>query len=115
MRSPVTSVIQWQYYNRENVLTEITDYEADLDCQVASVTAFTRPVVSTRKKQVGYVDYVCGYATPPADMVLAIKLLAAHYYVNREAFREQKLECLPMGFQNIASKYRTGMSGSWGM
>ena len=45
-------------------------------------------------------------AAVPEDLKAAIKLLAAHFYMNREAASDLKLEELPLGIGSLLSPYR---------
>lgn len=66
---------------------------------------------------VGYVEYTAGWANVaavPKEVLLAIKLLAAHWYQNRAAFTEKNLSELPLGWKNATAKFRLRMQGTWG-
>jgi uncharacterized phiE125 gp8 family phage protein len=44
----------------------------------------------------------------PSDIRVAISLLAAHWFVNREATTPLNLRTLPYGWEGIIAKYRLG-------
>jgi uncharacterized phiE125 gp8 family phage protein len=62
-----------------------------------------------------YVDFVAGAWADvdgmPDDVVLAILLLAAHFYANRESHTELNLNELPQGFKRVCNKYLSGKGG----
>lgn len=55
------------------------------------------------------VKYTAGYATPPAPLVQAVKLLAAHFYEHRLAVAELGMQALPIGVDRLIQPYRTYM------
>lgn len=61
------------------------------------------------------VDFTVGYGADgtavPNRLKLAIKLLAAHYYENREATTPLKLEEMPRGVRALISKFRVYARG----
>ncbi|MEO8082698.1 MAG: head-tail connector protein [Ardenticatenales bacterium] len=66
---------------------------------------------------VGYVDFTAGWANAaavPPTVAVALKLLAGHFYANREAFHGESLEELPLGWKSVCDRYRLGLSGDWG-
>lgn len=118
MRGNVTAVGGVYYYNASDTLTTAAGYLTDLISTPAAVWFTTYPTTSTTRANVAYVDFTAGYANAgavPDDIKLAIKLLAAHWWENREAFTDRNLTSLPFGFNAIASKYKTGVTGPWGM
>jgi len=62
------------------------------------------------------IKFTCGYGTSAADvpepLKLAIKMLAAHFYENREATAIVKLNELPMGISSLIENYRTYFRGA---
>lgn len=47
------------------------------------------------------VEYIAGYDTVPFLLKQGIKMLAAHFYENREATAERKLESIPFAVESI--------------
>ena len=59
------------------------------------------------------VRFVCGYTTVPTNITLAMKMLVAHYYENRELTSMSKDSVLlPMGFNALIGSYRVRETGS---
>jgi uncharacterized phiE125 gp8 family phage protein len=57
------------------------------------------------------VQYTAGWANAaavPADVKVAIRMLAAHWYGNRDAFRDSAFDMreTPEGFRRVCNKYR---------
>lgn len=68
-----------------------------------SLTSSKRPINAVR------VPFTSGYANAeavPASLKLAVKLLAAHYYENREATTPIDVKNLPMGIIALLRPYR---------
>ena len=69
------------------------------------------------RRPVGCVEFTAGWASAaavPALVKRGVKLLAAHFYEHREAYREGKLDELPIGWWNLVNKFKLGVSGDWG-
>lgn len=52
------------------------------------------------------VQFTTGYASLPADIVAAIKLLVGHLYANREAVSANGLAVLPLGVEQLLWPYK---------
>jgi hypothetical protein len=115
MKGNVQSVSQVKYYDVNDALQTDTTYTTDLTTDPARITWQTRPILSLLKANPIYVDYVCGFTSVPSDVKVSICLLAAHYFERREAHITESLHELPDGFERIVAKYKTGVSGDWGM
>lgn len=67
---------------------------------------------------VGQCDYVAGWAEPddvPRDVRLAVRQLAAHWYLHREAYHGgPELRPVPRGWDVIVRRHALGLSGDWG-
>jgi len=62
------------------------------------------------------VNFTAGYANAaacPALPALLVKLVASHWYGNREAFGENTLNEVPKGFTAIASQRRLNYLSNW--
>jgi hypothetical protein len=100
----------------------LAGWTADLSTPPArvSLSATPAPVLTAAGvpvSPVGYVEYTAGWASAaavPRVVVTALKLLAAHWYKNREAHAEQSLNELPDGWRRVVSRYKLGISGDWG-
>lgn len=65
------------------------------------------PGISDRESYPVEIRYTVGYSTVPADLLAAIKLVAAHWYENREGVTsEGSATTLPMAVDAIVSRYR---------
>lgn len=113
MRSPVTEITAFEYYDSDGVLQEITQYYQDDFSSPSSIWVTTLPATSYYLSPVAYVDFTAGWTDTPKPVITAIKLLAAHYYRQRQPFSEIKLNELPLGFAAICDQYRTGTVGDW--
>lgn len=100
----------------------LSGWTADLITPPARVSLAAAPAAVTTTagvpvSPVGYVQYTAGWADAAAVPRLvrtAIRLLAAHWYQNREAHREGSLAELPDGWRRVVDRYRTGITGDWG-
>lgn len=55
------------------------------------------------------IEFTAGYglaAVVPEELKLAVKLLAAHWYENREECTTQRLESLPMGIKALIANFK---------
>ncbi len=50
------------------------------------------------------IRHVCGYATIPENIKLAIKLIVGHYYETRSNSNAMKLENIPMGAKSLLAQ-----------
>lgn len=119
MRAPITAVTSVSYFDVNDTLqTTTTGYTTDTITVPGSVTFTSLPATSTTRTPVAYVTFTAGYANAaavPEPIKLAIKLLAAHWHNNREAFTDRNLTALPFGFNSVCVQYDTGVHGPWGM
>lgn len=101
-----------------------SDWRADLATPPARVYLASVPATLTTSagipvSPVGAVEFVAGWpnaAAVPKLVRTALMLLAAHYYENREAFKDSAFEMreLPLGWRAVVAKYKLGVSGDWG-
>jgi uncharacterized phiE125 gp8 family phage protein len=82
-----------------------------------SVWLDSYPVTSSTKSPKAYVEFEAGWEPEqvPEMAKTAIKLLAAHYYENRNSHSETSLETVPMGFKAVCEQFKTGLMGPFGM
>ncbi len=110
-RGPVIDVEQVAYFD-VNDDEQLLEAQADISSVPGLVWATTYPAVSTNKMRPITVVFTAGYETAiPEDIRLAILLLAGTYYEYREAYGSVDLKALPMGWQAITDKYKTGLKG----
>lgn len=115
----VNAINSVKYWDTANVLQTLSTnaYSTDIESIPASIWVMSVPVVSVTKRPPAYVEYTAGYATAnevPAMIKTAIKLLAAHYYEQRNSHIENTLDELPMGFKAVCDQFKTGVMGDWG-
>lgn len=117
MKAPVREVVAVKYWDTDNQLQTAEDYHEDIISTPGSVWFDSYPVTSSTKRPKAFVEFVAGWDDDkvPEDVRTAIKLLAGHYYEHREAFSENDLNTLPMGFKAVCDQYKTGLMGPWGM
>lgn len=53
------------------------------------------------------VQYGAGFATVPSPLLVAVNLMVAHFYANREAVGAADLKELPLGVTALIAPYRT--------
>jgi uncharacterized phiE125 gp8 family phage protein len=117
MRGNVTSIEDFYYYDQNDSLTELTEYHEDTISLPSSVWLDSYPTTSPTKTPNAYVTFVAGWADTNAvpEMVkVGIKLLAAHYYEQRNSHSPEDLKTVPMGFKSICDQFKTGLVGDWG-
>jgi uncharacterized phiE125 gp8 family phage protein len=117
MKYPVISLNAVKYYDEAGALQTAnpSTYYTDTISVPAQVWFDDYPDTSDTKKPVAYVEFTAGWATVPETVKTAIKLLAGHYYHNREAYTDSRLDELPQGFRAVCELYKTGLIGPWGM
>lgn len=121
----VTAVNAVKFYQADGSPSALaTDqWRANLATPPASVTLASTPAIVTTAAgipvvPVGCVEFVAGWATPaavPRQVRVALKLLAGHWYENREAYTERKLDALALGWARVVASHKLGISGPWGM
>jgi Phage gp6-like head-tail connector protein len=75
------------------------------------------PAAIAAVSPVGYVDFTAGWTSPanvPAAVKVAVKSLAAHWYENREAYTERRLDQVQQGWDRVTNQHKLGLFGSWG-
>lgn len=109
-RGKTTSITDFKYYATDGTLTSISDYLSDLTGPAGRVWMTTYPAVSLTIQPVAYITFVAGQSTVPSDIRIALKMLSAHLFRNRESSTETKYCDTPMAFQAIVAKYWTGIT-----
>ena len=123
-RGGVTSVTAVKKYAADGTTTsDVTGYLADLKTAPVRVVLPDAPdeletSAGVPLQTVGYVEFVAGWANAaavPKAVLVAIKMLAAHWYEQREAYRDSAFEMrtTPDGWARIVARYRLGLSGDW--
>lgn len=84
---------------RQLNLVGTTDDDAQLSLYLETAIEMTR-------KQIG--AETLDFDEAPAPLKLAVMMLAAHYYENREATTDEKpVNPIPFGYLDICASYRT--------
>lgn len=112
--SPVQSITSVTYYDGDNAGQTLTASAYRLTAlpdraRVDLVNGYSWPATYDRADAVT-VTYVAGYGDASTDIPegirQAIRMMAAHFYENREAVTEAKLVEAPIGFRHMLMKYR---------
>lgn len=113
-KAPLISVSSIKYFDTENVETTLdaSNYFVDIDSEPGRVdlgyniclpTTVLRPINAVK------IQYVCGYGAVddvPKAVKQAILLMVGHFYENREATSDKKMEELPMAVCSLLWKNR---------
>lgn len=108
---PVTEVSSIAYTDANGDAATVASFRKDLDSSPVKVwpardTAW--PAITCEPGAVK-VTFACGFATVPADLKAAVKLLVGHFYEHREAVTtDLKAVDLPMGVAAILDRYHVG-------
>ena len=123
-RGGVTAVTAVKVYQADGSIETLDadQWRADLATPPARVTLAEVPDLVTTDAgidvtPVGCVEFTAGWssaAAVPKMVRRALMLLAAHFYQHREAYREGKLDELPVGWRHVVNKFKLGVSGDWG-
>jgi hypothetical protein len=118
-RKPVTAVTSVEYLDTGGTWQTLDSatWTADTASQPARVILPTSlPSLHLTQRPTVRVTFTAGYADAahlPNTAVLAVKMLAAHWWGNREAYSEQNLSDLPMGWLALTKRHSLEMSGDW--
>lgn len=114
MRGNIQSISDVKYYDNNDSLQTDDTFLSNIIGPAPRVWWTTPPAISVNVKPPVYVDYVAGWTSTgaiPADVKMGITLLAAHYFSNREAYIDGKLNELPEGFRALCAQYAMGLEG----
>jgi uncharacterized phiE125 gp8 family phage protein len=117
MRSQARSIVSVKYWDASNVLTTLEDFHSDVITCPGSVWLDSYPVTSSTKSPKAYVEFEAGWEPEqvPEMVKVGIKLLAAHYYEQRNSHSPEDLKTVPMGFKAVCEQFKTGLMGPFGM
>jgi len=115
-RSPVQDVTSVKYYDTDDELQTLTDWDVDLTGTPALIYKTDGedfPALSTKRVRPIEIEYDAGVDPEYTDagIRLAIMLLAGHYYNVRESHGEVDYKSVPMGWDRLTAKYSTGLRG----
>jgi uncharacterized phiE125 gp8 family phage protein len=107
---PVASVTGITYVDIAGATQTLagTEYLVDLTSRPARiVTAFGKSWPAIREQPGAVrITFTAGAATVPEDLVLAMTLMVAHWFENREAVTEAGLAPLPLGVEALLGPHR---------
>jgi uncharacterized phiE125 gp8 family phage protein len=113
---PVIALNSVQYYDSADTLQTLTGCVLDSAAipAVVYLTLDNYPALSRRVRRPVRVEFVAGWtsaAAVPAAVRLAILLLAAHFYEQREAYRDSAFEMrvVPEGWERVVALHKTGL------
>jgi hypothetical protein len=115
-RTPVTAISLVEYLDPTATwqILDSSTYSVDVNSTPARVMLPTSlPTLHPTEAPRVRVTFTAGYADAshvPADAVLGVKLLASHWYLNREAYLSEDLKDLPAGWLALAHKNHTGIT-----
>lgn len=109
----------WAYTDTAGTAVAVpgSDWFPSLLVYPSRVVLNRKPDIPANADAVGYLEFTAGWpdaASVPAEVKLALKLLAAHWYANPEAYTEKKLDDLPAGWCRCISKFKHMLQGDWG-
>lgn len=111
-RGKTTSIEGIYYYDADDELVELEEWQEDLTGLTGKVWLDTYPAVSSSKSPVYYVEYKAGWEDPsevPSDIKIALRQHVATLYLNRESHSAQALKPLPISYEAIVNKYWVGL------
>ena len=115
VRGKVSSLISVKYYDTDNVVQTLSDVVADVTSVPALVylPSGNYPNLSSTNTRPVTVRYIAGWSlgSVPKDVQLGMLLLVGHWYERREAYTETEFKSIPMGFEYLCQKYKTGLGG----
>lgn len=117
-RGRVTSLDSITYYDADDVqqTADLGDWSIDTTGIPALVYRpdKTYPVLSTTRPRPVTIEFTAGWESVgevPEDVKLGVLMLAGEWYQTREAYQDADRREVPMGFQRLANRYKTGLGG----
>ena len=116
-RRPVSAVASVEYLDNNASWQTLAGTTTDLSSTPARVILpSSLPAVHTTRVPTVRVNFTAGHANaaacPPLALV-AVKLLASHWYAHREAFGEAALSDIPQGWRDLCNRFDLGIRGTW--
>lgn len=109
-RGPTTSIVGLSYYDVDGDLQPAT-VRQDLTGPTGRVWMAVYPATDPEAEPVGYLDYVAGTDTCPADIKLAVCKLAASHFERRDGLTKENLK-EDVALSALIDRFRTGQ-GEW--
>jgi uncharacterized phiE125 gp8 family phage protein len=114
---PVTAVASVQYLDTTATWQTLSGTTIDLTNSPSRIVLpVSLPQLHPTQLPSVQVNFTAGYANAaavPALPALLVKLIASHWYGNREAFGETAMNEVPAGFHAIASQRRLNYLSNW--
>ena len=115
-RGRVTELTSVKYYDPEEDEQTLEDVVVDVSGVPALVylTEGGWPATSLTQPRPITIEFIAGWASVadvPADVKLAIKIMAGSFYSQRENYGETDFKIFPAGFARVCDRYRTGIKG----
>lgn len=104
--TPVQTIVQ-VYYSVEDVIVYLSSQDWELEPVHKSSVEILANMPSEAESV--SVEFLSGYQSledVPADIVRAVSLLTAHYYEEREVFRNERYIPVPYGVDALLQPYR---------
>ena len=115
-RGPVNSITSVQYLDTDGSWQTLTGTSSYIVTQPARVILPTAlPGTHPSQRPAVRVTFTAGFANAaavPSAILVAIKLLAAHFYENRTAYGDDMTE-LPQGWFALTKRFSLECSGNW--
>lgn len=115
-RAPVSAVTLVEYLDPSGTWQTLTGWTTDAGSIPARVVLPTSlPSLHPTQRPAVRVTFTAGYASGavPGAAAVAIRLLASHWYENRESYQEEDLKELPSGWFALTKQYDTGINTDW--
>ena len=114
-RTPISAVSAVEYLDTAGEWQSLSGWTADLDSVPARVLLpDDLPALHESIVPAVRVNFVAGYDDAedmPPLATTAIRLLASHWYSQREAYGEANLKAVSVGWKNICQRYWNGVIG----
>lgn len=114
---PVTAIASVEYLDPTAAWQTLDNTSLDLNHSPARVILPSNlPVLHASQLPAVRVNFTAGYANAasiPSLPVTLVKLIAAHWYEQRNAYTETNLKDIPAGFKAICGYRRLNYIGDW--
>lgn len=114
-RGKATAIASIQYTAADGSTVTLAGCRNDLVGPIGKIFSPTAgwPAIDPAAVRPVRVEFTAGWANAaavPADVKVAIRMLAAHWYANRDAYGDVgTVNETPQGFQRVCNKYRLSM------
>jgi hypothetical protein len=115
-RAPVTEITTVEYLDPDATWQTLTGWTEDTSGVPARVILpQSLPTLHPQQRPAVRVTFTAGYeeGSVPAGAAVGVRLLASHWYTNREAADPTDFKEVPMGWFALTKQFDTGISGNW--